>query len=60
VKVGSVNVFRDWVNVKWQWMVLQEGRRREAIDIWKSKYSNLFYGCSERGRNFPRMFKISF
>ncbi|KAL9387561.1 hypothetical protein Peur_020685 [Populus x canadensis] len=30
-----------------------EGRRREAIDIWKSKYSNLFYGCSERGRNFP-------
>ncbi|KAJ6704101.1 O-FUCOSYLTRANSFERASE 16 [Salix viminalis] len=30
-----------------------EGRRREAVDIWKSKYSNLFYGCSERGRNFP-------
>ncbi|CAK7356366.1 unnamed protein product [Dovyalis caffra] len=30
-----------------------EGRRREAIDIWKSKYSNYFYGCSERGRNFP-------
>ncbi|KAL9368809.1 hypothetical protein Peur_040008 [Populus x canadensis] len=30
-----------------------EGRRREGIDIWKSKYSNLFYGCSERGRNFP-------
>ncbi|KAJ9147705.1 hypothetical protein P3X46_029831 [Hevea brasiliensis] len=26
--------------------------RREPIDKWKSKYSNFFYGCSERGRNF--------
>ncbi|KDP39880.1 hypothetical protein JCGZ_03411 [Jatropha curcas] len=26
--------------------------RREPIDIWKSKYSNFYHGCSERGRNF--------
>ncbi|KAJ9173380.1 hypothetical protein P3X46_016522 [Hevea brasiliensis] len=29
-----------------------DGNRREPIDIWKSKYSKLFYGCTERGRNF--------
>ncbi|OAY56729.1 hypothetical protein MANES_02G040500v8 [Manihot esculenta] len=29
-----------------------DGSRREPIDIWKSKYSKFFYGCSERGRNF--------
>lgn len=29
-----------------------DGGRREAIDIWKSKYSKSLYGCSERGRNF--------
>uniref|UniRef100_A0A2N9FGW9 O-fucosyltransferase family protein n=1 Tax=Fagus sylvatica TaxID=28930 RepID=A0A2N9FGW9_FAGSY len=29
-----------------------DGGRREVIDIWKSKYSNYFYRCSERGRHF--------
>ncbi|KAJ4838546.1 O-fucosyltransferase 29 [Turnera subulata] len=29
-----------------------EGIRNEEIDIWRSKYSDFFYGCSERGRNF--------
>uniref|UniRef100_A0A2P2JL50 O-fucosyltransferase family protein n=1 Tax=Rhizophora mucronata TaxID=61149 RepID=A0A2P2JL50_RHIMU len=29
-----------------------EGSRPQLVDIWKSKYSKLFYGCSERGRNF--------
>ncbi|XP_002530648.2 O-fucosyltransferase 29 [Ricinus communis] len=29
-----------------------DGGRREQIDIWDSKYSKFFYGCSERGRNF--------
>ncbi|XP_040987295.1 O-fucosyltransferase 29-like [Juglans microcarpa x Juglans regia] len=29
-----------------------DGGRREPIDIWKSKYSKYFYGCSERGRHF--------
>ncbi|CAN0908461.1 O-fucosyltransferase 29 [Linum grandiflorum] len=28
------------------------GIRREPIDIWKSKYSKMFYGCSERGRKY--------
>ncbi|CAL1401549.1 unnamed protein product [Linum trigynum] len=26
--------------------------RREPIDIWRSKYSKMFYGCSERGRKY--------
>ncbi|CAN1333616.1 O-fucosyltransferase 29 [Linum perenne] len=26
--------------------------RREPVDMWKSKYSNRFYGCSERGRTY--------
>ncbi|KAM6588956.1 hypothetical protein CsatA_011561 [Cannabis sativa] len=31
---------------------LDFGRRTAPIDIWKSKYSNHFYGCSERGPRF--------
>ncbi|XP_062074755.1 O-fucosyltransferase 29 [Humulus lupulus] len=31
---------------------LDFGRRAAPIDIWKSKYSNHFYGCSERGPRF--------
>ncbi|GAV72839.1 O-FucT domain-containing protein [Cephalotus follicularis] len=29
-----------------------QGDRREAIGIWKSKYSKDYYGCSERGPKF--------
>jgi len=35
-------------------VILQDMSRREPIDVWKSKYSKFFYGCSERGRNFLR------
>lgn len=35
---------------------LKDGSRREPIDIWKSKYSKYFYGCSERGRFFQSKF----
>ncbi|XP_058104436.1 O-fucosyltransferase 29 [Magnolia sinica] len=30
-----------------------DGSRHVRIDIWKSKSSNLYYGCSSRSPNFP-------
>lgn len=29
-----------------------DGGRHAPVDIWKSKYSEFYYGCSERGPNF--------
>lgn len=29
-------------------------RRHQPIDIWKSRYSKYYYGCSERSKKFPR------
>ncbi|XP_044485719.1 O-fucosyltransferase 29 [Mangifera indica] len=29
------------------------GSRHTQIDIWKSNYSNYYYGCSERSKKFP-------
>uniref|UniRef100_A0A2C9WIX5 O-fucosyltransferase family protein n=1 Tax=Manihot esculenta TaxID=3983 RepID=A0A2C9WIX5_MANES len=53
-------LFMGWVDSVYKLLLLllvasgvsMGGNRREPIDIWKSKYSKFFYGCSERGRNF--------
>lgn len=42
-----------------------QGRGSHApIDIWQSKFSNFYYGCSERGphfaRKFAHLFQLSF
>lgn len=35
-------------------IVKQNGGSRAPIDIWKSKFSSMYYGCSERGPHFAR------
>uniref|UniRef100_A0A7N0U1T3 O-fucosyltransferase family protein n=1 Tax=Kalanchoe fedtschenkoi TaxID=63787 RepID=A0A7N0U1T3_KALFE len=45
----------DWYSqrlIKHTIILKLDGRRHEPIDIWKSKYSKDYYGCSERGRDF--------
>lgn len=32
--------------------IFQDGSHRLSIDIWKSRYSSFYYGCSERGPHF--------
>ncbi|KAJ8775204.1 hypothetical protein K2173_020208 [Erythroxylum novogranatense] len=51
---GHVASDLDWYSYRFSTsrFNLHNRIRREAIDIWKSKYSELLYGCSERGRSF--------
>ncbi|XP_050228700.1 O-fucosyltransferase 29 isoform X2 [Mercurialis annua] len=59
--LGLISLFTGHVASDLEWysqrLVKQslsrlDGSRREQIDIWKSKYSKFYNGCSERGRNF--------
>ncbi|XP_031124669.1 O-fucosyltransferase 29-like [Ipomoea triloba] len=38
--------------IKRPWYSKLDRRTTASIDIWKSKYSNCYYGCSERSRDF--------
>ncbi|KAL9665623.1 hypothetical protein QQ045_021044 [Rhodiola kirilowii] len=60
--LGLISMFTGYVVSDLDWysqrlikdaLVLKlDGRRHEHIDIWKSKYSKEYYGCSERGHHF--------
>ncbi|KAJ6835551.1 uncharacterized protein M6B38_332465 [Iris pallida] len=41
----------EWSQFRGTWRSKRSGYRG-VIDIWKSKYANLYYGCSDRGPNF--------
>ncbi|KAM5572938.1 O-fucosyltransferase 29 [Rosa sericea] len=62
--LGLVSLFTGHVASDLEWWYTQRvanhglylkltGNGREAIDVWKSKYSKFYYGCSERGRHYP-------
>ncbi|XP_021898909.1 uncharacterized protein At1g04910-like [Carica papaya] len=60
--LGLISLFTGHVASDLEWYSQQlvkrslysrlDGGRREPIDIWKSKYSKFYYGCSSRGRKF--------
>ncbi|KAL6175812.1 hypothetical protein ACLB2K_052451 [Fragaria x ananassa] len=61
--LGLVSLFTGHVASDLEWWYSQRvanhgfylkltGNGREAIDVWKSKYSKFYYGCSERGRHY--------
>ncbi|KAJ6804550.1 uncharacterized protein M6B38_259880 [Iris pallida] len=41
----------EWSQFRGRWRS-KKGGYRVPIDIWKSEFSNLYYGCSDRGPNF--------
>lgn len=61
--LGLVSLFTGHVASDLEWWYTQRvvnhgfyfkltGNGRESIDVWKSKYSKFYYGCSERGRHY--------
>ncbi|KAL8144185.1 hypothetical protein V2J09_017217 [Rumex salicifolius] len=59
--VGLISLFTGHVasNLEWYSQRIKpslynklSGFRHEHVNIWKSKYSKLYYGCSERGRHY--------
>ncbi|CAH8392914.1 unnamed protein product [Eruca vesicaria subsp. sativa] len=50
---GHVVSHLEWYSQQLSKKSLLDVSRREPINVWKSKYSKFFYGCSERRRNFP-------
>ncbi|VAH50723.1 unnamed protein product [Triticum turgidum subsp. durum] len=44
---GHIVTDADWSRIRSRWRSNQV-RNTEPIDIWKSRYSNLYYGCSGR------------
>ncbi|KAL7160444.1 hypothetical protein ABFS83_01G095700 [Erythranthe nasuta] len=60
--VGLISLFTghvasdlEWYSqrlVKRTWYYKKDRGYRAPIDIWKSKFSNLYYGCSDRGPHF--------
>ncbi|XP_019058298.1 PREDICTED: uncharacterized protein At1g04910 [Tarenaya hassleriana] len=58
--LGLISLFTGHVVSHLEWYSQRLGHRsfldmsrRDPIDIWKSKYSKFFYGCSDRGKKFP-------
>lgn len=52
---GHVASNLEWYShriVKRTWFYKLDENHRESIDIWKSRYSSFYYGCSERGPHF--------
>ncbi|MCD7446920.1 O-fucosyltransferase 29 [Datura stramonium] len=52
---GHVASNLEWYShrlVKRAWFYKLDGSHRASIDIWKSRYSSFYYGCSERGPHF--------
>ncbi|KAL0329531.1 UNVERIFIED_CONTAM: O-fucosyltransferase 29 [Sesamum radiatum] len=60
--VGLISLFTghvasdlEWYSqrlVKRTWYYKRDSSYRAPIDIWKSRFSNLYYGCSDRGPRF--------
>nr|GMC80938.1 O-fucosyltransferase 29-like [Ipomoea batatas] len=56
--LGLISLFTGHVasNLEWysqhSWLFRRDRSIRAPIDIWKSKYSKFYYGCSERGHLF--------
>ncbi|NP_001152142.2 growth regulator like protein [Zea mays] len=48
---GHVVTDADWARIRSRWRPKQH-RNYEPIDIWESKYSSMYYGCSERSTGF--------
>ncbi|CAL5069252.1 unnamed protein product [Urochloa decumbens] len=48
---GHVVTDADWSRIRSRWRSKQV-RNYEPIDIWKSRYSSIYYGCSGRSTNF--------
>ncbi|EEE61454.1 hypothetical protein OsJ_15700 [Oryza sativa Japonica Group] len=48
---GHIVTDADWSRIRSRWRSKQV-RNNEPINIWKSRYSNLYYGCSRRSVNF--------
>ncbi|KAG8100962.1 hypothetical protein GUJ93_ZPchr0294g2704 [Zizania palustris] len=48
---GHIVTDADWSRIRGRWQSKQV-RNYEPINIWKSRYSNLYYGCSGRSTNF--------
>ncbi|KAL3645328.1 O-fucosyltransferase 29 [Castilleja foliolosa] len=61
--VGLISLFTGHVasDIEWysqrlvnrNWYYKTDRRDRAPIDIWKSKFSSFYYGCSDRGPHFP-------
>uniref|UniRef100_A0A1D1XX65 O-fucosyltransferase family protein n=1 Tax=Anthurium amnicola TaxID=1678845 RepID=A0A1D1XX65_9ARAE len=50
---GHIVSHREWYSqLKRQWRFKQGHSHHEPIDIWKSKFAELYYGCSDRGPHF--------
>ncbi|KAJ3680602.1 hypothetical protein LUZ60_016880 [Juncus effusus] len=55
--LGLISLLTGHIAADLHWSQFRAGFRpkkvkREKIDIWKSAYSHLYYGCSDRGPNF--------
>ncbi|OAY74103.1 uncharacterized protein At1g04910 [Ananas comosus] len=48
---GQIAADLEWSRFRGLWRPKRISHY-EPIDIWKSKYSNFYYGCSDRGPNF--------
>ncbi|KAF0894084.1 hypothetical protein E2562_033963 [Oryza meyeriana var. granulata] len=48
---GHIVTDADWSRIRSRWRSKQV-RNYEPINIWKSRYSNQYYGCSWRSTNF--------
>ncbi|KAK3141866.1 hypothetical protein QOZ80_4BG0339260 [Eleusine coracana subsp. coracana] len=48
---GHVVTDADWSRIRSRWRSKQF-RNYEPIDIWKSRYSSMYHGCSGRSANF--------
>ncbi|RDX90457.1 hypothetical protein CR513_27679, partial [Mucuna pruriens] len=46
----------EWYSHRLVHSHLRDGNYHAPIDVWKSQYSQFYYGCSERGRSFAREF----
>lgn len=67
--VGLISLFTGHVASDLEWYsqrlvnrtwYYKRGGYRAPIDIWKSKFSNFYYGCSERGPHFAPVVRERF
>lgn len=47
---GQIAADLEWSRLRGRWRSKRD--RNEPINIWKSNYSSLYYGCSDRGPHF--------
>ncbi|XP_073102179.1 O-fucosyltransferase 29 isoform X2 [Elaeis guineensis] len=54
---GQIAADLEWSRLRGRWRSKKD--RNEPINIWKSEYSNLYYGCSDRGPHFRSVLRES-